>query len=189
MRVPRVVVPSVLALPLLLAGQLPAAAAAPTALPALSGPASVAAVASAPAPAAVPAAVAPAAAVAPQLDPRCRIPGKVLCIDKSDRVLRVVRDGQVVKTMSARFGGSRTPTREGTFKVYWKSRSHVSSIYRTSMPYAMFFSGGQAVHYSPDFARNGYAGASHGCVNLHDYRGAGWLFDWTPTGTRVVVAR
>ena len=178
MRVPKVVAPSVLALSLLLAGQLPAAGAVPAALPAVNGPASVVA----------PAAV-PPAAVAPQLDPRCRIPGKVLCIDKSDRVLRVVRDGQVVKTMSARFGGSRTPTREGTFKVSWKSRSHVSSIYHTSMPYAMFFSGGQAVHYSPDFARNGYAGASHGCVNLRDYRGAGWLFDWTPTGTRVVVAR
>ena len=37
------------------------------------------------------------------------------------------------------------------------------------MPFAMFFSGGQAVHYSPDFAATGYAGASHGCVNIRDY--------------------
>jgi hypothetical protein len=30
----------------------------------------------------------------------------------------------------------------------------------------MFFGGGQAVHYSPDFAARGYNGASHGCVTL-----------------------
>ena len=36
------------------------------------------------------------------------------------------------------------------------------------MPYAMFFSGGQAVHYSPDFAARGYNGASHGCVNVRN---------------------
>ena len=29
------------------------------------------------------------------------------------------------------------------------------------MPYAMFFSGGQAVHYLPAFAARGYNGASH----------------------------
>ena len=53
----------------------------------------------------------------------------------------------------------------------------------------MFFSGGQAVHYSPYFARDGYNGGSHGCVNLRDYEGAQWLFDHTPTGSRVVVYR
>ena len=45
------------------------------------------------------------------------------------------------------------------------------------MPFAMFFSGGQAVHYSPDFAAVGYNGASHGCVNVRDYDGIAWLFD------------
>ncbi len=45
------------------------------------------------------------------------------------------------------------------------------------MPFAMFFSGGQAVHYSSDFAANGYYGASHGCVNVRDYDGVAWLFD------------
>ena len=39
------------------------------------------------------------------------------------------------------------------------------------MPYAMFFSGGQAVHYSPDFAARGYNGASHGCVNVRNLGG------------------
>jgi hypothetical protein len=45
---------------------------------------------------------------------------------------------------------------------------HFSSLYATSMPYAMFFGGGQVVHYSPDFAARGYNGASHGCVNARN---------------------
>ena len=72
-------------------------------------------------------------------------------------------DGEVQVTLDARFGGNGYVTREGSFSVYRKSRDHVSSLYDTSMPFAMFFSGGQAVHYSPDFAAVGYAGASHGC--------------------------
>ena len=44
-------------------------------------------------------------------------------------------------------------------------------LYGSAMPYAMFFSGGQAVHYSSDFAARGYAGASHGCVNVRDHAG------------------
>ena len=51
---------------------------------------------------------------------------------------------------------SYTPTREGLFHVGWKSRDHVSKLYDSAMPFAMFFSGGQAVHYSSDFAARGY---------------------------------
>ena len=57
------------------------------------------------------------------------------------------------------------------FHVGWKSRDHVSKLYDSAMPFAMFFSGGQAVHYSSDFAARGYSGASHGCVNVRDYAG------------------
>ncbi len=55
------------------------------------------------------------------------------------------------------------------------------------MPFAMFFSGGQAVHYSPDFAANGYNGASHGCVNVRDYNAIAGLYDRVPLGTKVVI--
>ena len=55
------------------------------------------------------------------------------------------------------------------------------------MPFAMFFSGGQAVHYSPDFAAVGYAGASHGCVNVRDYQAVAGLFEQVQVGDRVVV--
>jgi lipoprotein-anchoring transpeptidase ErfK/SrfK len=98
-----------------------------------------------------------------------------------------VVDGTVVKTVDVRFGSSSTPTREGTYSVYFKSRDHVSRLYDSSMPFAMFFSGGQAVHYSSDFAATGYGGASHGCVNVRDYDAVAWLFDQVRVGDQVVV--
>jgi lipoprotein-anchoring transpeptidase ErfK/SrfK len=89
--------------------------------------------------------------------------------------------------MAVRFGASYSPTREGLFHVGWKSRDHVSKLYDSAMPFAMFFSGGQAVHYSSDFAARGYSGASHGCVNVRDYAGIKWLFDQVKVGDKVVV--
>jgi len=121
-----------------------------------------------------------------RLDNRCRT-GHVLCIDKSSRTIRWVVDGEVRKTMAVRFGSAYTPTREGVFHVGRKSRDHVSTLFHTPMPFAMFFSGGQAVHYSSDFAARGYAGASHGCVNVRDYDGVKWLFGQVQVGDKVVV--
>jgi hypothetical protein len=120
-------------------------------------------------------------------DPRCRT-GRVLCIDKTSRTLRWMIDGRTVSTMAVRFGSSGTPTREGVFTVYWKSRDHVSTLYDSPMPYAMFFSGGQAVHYSPDFAARGYAGASHGCVNVRDEGAVVELYAQVRDGDKVVVS-
>ena len=121
-----------------------------------------------------------------RLDERCRA-GRVLCIDKTSRTLRWVVDGQVLSTVDVRFGSDYTPTREGRFSVFSKSRDHVSSLYDTPMPYAMFFSGGQAVHYSADFAAVGYGGASHGCVNVRDRDAVARLFDQVRVGDAVVV--
>ena len=122
------------------------------------------------------------------LDARCKT-GRVLCIDKTSRTLRWVIDGQVQLTVDVRFGSDELPTREGAFQVERKSRDHVSSIYDTPMPFAMFFSRGQAVHYSPDFAARGYAGASHGCVNVRDRDAIAGLFDQVRVGDRVIVYR
>ncbi|HEU4811277.1 MAG TPA: peptidoglycan-binding protein [Nocardioides sp.] len=120
------------------------------------------------------------------LDARCKV-GRVLCVDKTSQTLRWVVDGQVRKTVDVRFGASYTPTREGVFHVYAKSADHVSRLYGSEMPYAMFFSGGQAVHYSSDFAARGYAGASHGCVNVRDLAAVAWLFGQVQVGDKVVV--
>jgi peptidoglycan hydrolase-like protein with peptidoglycan-binding domain len=122
------------------------------------------------------------------LDRRC-LTGRAICISKSSDTLVWVVDGQQRFRASVRFGSELTPTREGSFAVGWKSRHHVSTIYHTPMPFAMFFSGGQAVHYSADFAARGYNGASHGCVNVRDYNGIASLFDQVRVGDKVIVYR
>ncbi|MEU6505562.1 L,D-transpeptidase family protein [Streptomyces sp. NPDC046942] len=119
-------------------------------------------------------------------DPRC-LTGRVLCIDKTTRTLRWMVDGRTLSTLSVRFGALYTPTREGVFHVYWKARAWTSTLYHSPMPYAMFFSGGQAVHYSYDFAARGYAGASHGCVNVRDEAAIQQLFAQVRVGDKVVV--
>jgi peptidoglycan hydrolase-like protein with peptidoglycan-binding domain len=122
------------------------------------------------------------------LDRRC-LNGRAMCIDKTSSTLRWVVDGTVKLTLDARFGSTLndTTTREGLFHVYLKDADHVSQLYGSSMPYSMFFSGGQAVHYSSDFATYGYAGASHGCVNIRDYDAVRWLFSQVRVGDKVVV--
>ncbi|MFJ8760520.1 L,D-transpeptidase family protein [Streptomyces cyaneofuscatus] len=119
-------------------------------------------------------------------DERC-LTGRVLCISKKSRTLAWMIDGRVVSAMDVRFGSEYTPTREGEFPVFWKSRDHVSTLYDTPMPYALFFSGGQAVHHSADFAANGYGGASHGCVNVRDKAKVAALFDQVKNGDKVVI--
>ena len=122
------------------------------------------------------------------LDARCRT-GRVICVDKTSQTLRWVVDGQVLQTLDVRFGASTTPTREGVFHVYLKDADHVSRLYGSSMPLSMFFSGGQAVHYSSDFAAVGYAGASHGCVNVRNLAGIQRLFSEVRVGDKVIVYR
>ncbi|MEL3949329.1 L,D-transpeptidase family protein [Streptomyces sp. LNU-CPARS28] len=119
-------------------------------------------------------------------DRRC-LTGRVMCISKESRTLTWMVDGKAVTTVDVRFGSEYTPTREGEFQVFWKNRDHVSTLYDTPMPYAMFFSGGQAVHYSSDFAARGYNGASHGCVNVRDKKGIAKLYKQVRTGDKVVI--
>ena len=115
--------------------------------------------------------------------------GRVICVNKSTRQLALVVNGRTVIAMSARFGSvSRgLATRDGLFRVYWKNANHVSSLYGSAMPFSLFFSGGQAIHYSSDFARNGYNGASHGCVNTRDYAATRALFNSVRVGDKVYV--
>ena len=122
------------------------------------------------------------------LDSRC-MTGRAICISKSSNSLTWVVDGKPQLRMDVRFGAVGTPTREGTFSILRKERTWVSTIYHSSMPYSMFFSGGQAVHYSSDFAARGYAGASHGCVNVRNLSGLQTLFSQARTGDKVIVYR
>ncbi|WP_165986698.1 peptidoglycan-binding protein [Streptomyces sp. YIM 98790] len=120
------------------------------------------------------------------LDPRC-MKGRVLCISKTTSQLVWMIDGEVQLTLDVRFGAEGYETREGEFTVYWKSRDHHSTLYDSPMPFAMFFDGGQAVHYSENFRQNGYNGGSYGCVNVRDYDSLEWLFDEVREGDKVVI--
>ncbi len=122
----------------------------------------------------------------------CRSVSRAICIDKTRKVAQLVVGGKVKISLDARFGSTSSPalqTREGIFSIQRKAVSHISSLYRTSMPYSMFFSGGQAVHYSQYFAADGYSGASHGCVNIRDMAGIKKMYAQAPLGTRVYVYR
>lgn len=120
------------------------------------------------------------------LDARC-MTGRVLCVNKTTRKTHWMINGKIIATYDSRFGRKGMATREGTFRIYWKNKNHVSSIYGSAMPFSMFFSGGQAFHYSSDFARVGYNGASHGCINLRSWSGAQYLFNNVKVGDKVVV--
>lgn len=122
------------------------------------------------------------------LDPRC-MTGRAVCVDKTTRELAWVVDGKVQMRLDVRFGSEFHPTREGAFSVYWKDADHVSNLYGSKMPYAMFFDGGEAVHFSSDFAARGYAGHSHGCVNTRDLAGTAALFGQVRVGDSLVVYR
>ena len=112
---------------------------------------------------------------------------RIICVDKTARRLYFLVDGKLLLTLDARFGGEANPTREGDFTIYRKDADHVSTGYGSHMPYAMFFSAGEAIHYSIDFATRGYAGHSHGCVNIRDLKALAWLFDQVPVGTPISI--
>jgi hypothetical protein len=55
------------------------------------------------------------------------------------------------------------------------------------MQMSLYYYGGEAVHYSETFARDGYAGASHGCVNTRSWGGQTQLFNEAQVGDRVII--
>ncbi|GAA2741188.1 hypothetical protein GCM10009868_06380 [Terrabacter aerolatus] len=132
------------------------------------------------------AALQPLMPAASSLDRRC-LTGRVMCVDKGTRTLTWVVNGRPLMVMWARFGGPGRETREGTFSVLRKYEYVISNLYFTPMPYSMFFSGGQAVHYSSNFARLGYASSSHGCVNIADHDQVKALYFTVRVGDKVVV--
>lgn len=124
----------------------------------------------------------------PALPAECTT-GTVVCIDKTQRLVRLVRDGEVAMSLDARFGALGAATREGSFEVYDKRADDWSTEFGVPMQYSLYFAGGQAVHYSEVFAAQGYTGGSAGCVNTRDLDGSRALFDQVPKGTKVFVYR
>jgi lipoprotein-anchoring transpeptidase ErfK/SrfK len=156
---PAVVAPAVAAPAPAAAAPAPAPAAAPASAPAAAPP---------PAPAAAPAAPvvapekAPARPAAPTVVPGtpCASTARA-CVDLSANQAWLISGGAVsygpVPITSGR-KGFRTPP--GTFRVTFKNRDHVSSIYDAPMPYSVFFNGGIAFH------QGSLREKSHGCIHL-----------------------
>ena len=130
----------------------------------------------------------PASSSTQELDPRCTT-GRVICISRQQKKMSYVDNGQVRFTREARFAMPGWESPEGEFRIWYMNHETVSKIFgeRTPMPYAIFYDGNVAVHYSQDFADKGYAGGSHGCSQLRDYQVAKWLYEQVKVGDRVVV--
>ncbi len=124
----------------------------------------------------------------------CTEVGKSICISKEENLTRLIVNGRTTMRLASRFGDTRAPrfrTDEGVFSVQSKSIDHRSSLYNGAwMPFAIFYNGDEAVHFSPDFAADPVVNpgeGSHGCVNVSSFKGARALFNKVPEGTRVVV--
>ncbi|MFF7448492.1 MULTISPECIES: L,D-transpeptidase family protein [unclassified Streptomyces] len=90
---------------------------------------------------------------------------RVACVDQNRQITWVQKGKKVVfGPVPMRSGRAGYRTRAGWFKIYWRHKNHVSTLYHQPMPYAQFFSGGQAFHavYGSIFTTVG----SMGCVNL-----------------------
>ncbi|KAB2866266.1 MAG: L,D-transpeptidase [Bauldia sp.] len=112
-------------------------------------------------------------------------------ISQQTMVLDVTENG-VTKThvwkVSTGKTGFETPT--GAWKPTWLSKNHKSKTYDNApMPFAVFFTGGYAIHATDAVARLGKP-ASHGCVRLSKENAAAFFALVQATGkwnTRIVV--
>ncbi|MET7744055.1 L,D-transpeptidase family protein [Streptomyces sp. NPDC005385] len=90
---------------------------------------------------------------------------RVACVDLRRQLTWVQKGGKTLfGPVAMRSGGAGHRTRTGWFRIYWKHKNHWSSLYNAPMPYAQFFSGGQAFH--AVYGSIHTTGGSMGCVNL-----------------------
>ncbi|MDO9378780.1 MAG: L,D-transpeptidase family protein [Nocardioidaceae bacterium] len=97
---------------------------------------------------------------------RCKDRGWNACYDRKRHRVTLWRNGTLHNEWLVRGGGTAYKTRTGDYSVFRRSKDHVSTIYETKMPYAQFFSGGQALHASY-YMVDPFQGHSHGCVNMY----------------------
>lgn len=95
----------------------------------------------------------------------CKKAGWHACYDRSQHQVNLYHKGVLLNSWLVRGGSADTPTRTGEFVVFWRDIDHYSSLYDAPMPYAQFFSGGQALHGSR-LMMDPFVGHSHGCVNF-----------------------
>ncbi len=116
--------------------------------------------------------------------------GRWIEIDLSQQRLTAWNGRTRVRSFIVSTGKQRTPTRRGTFTVqskYRSTRMRGRGYNVANVPYAMYYSGGYAIHGAYWHKRFGTP-VSHGCVNLRVSQ-ARWLYNWAPRGTKVVIHR
>lgn len=113
------------------------------------------------------------------------LPRDAIIISKANQRLWALEDGVVKHRWLVSTGKRDLDTRAGWFSVYMRNKDHHSREYDVPMPFALFFSGGQAIHASTALRRLG-SPASHGCVRL-PRRHAQILFEESKVGRPVIV--
>ena len=136
------------------------------------------------------------------------LPDKALTISLKEQVIRAYSHGQQVFWSYVTTGRPGLETDPGNFKVYWKvSPWTMHSPWPKGSPYwypdskvkmVMWFNGGAGIHDAywrayygpgteyPHYDPYGEDNGTHGCVNV-PYNNMVWLWNWTPTGTPVIV--
>jgi len=90
----------------------------------------------------------------------CRITAEA-CIELSSNRSWLLSGGEVAYgPVPVTHGRSGWRTPPGVFRVSFKNRDHVSSIFDAPMPYSVFFNGGIAFH------EGSLSERSHGCIHL-----------------------
>jgi len=114
--------------------------------------------------------------------------GKWIDISLSRQTLTAYEGDRPVLQAVASTGTNRYPTPTGRFAIQRKYRyTHMSGpgYSLPNVPYAMFFYRGYAIH-GTYWHNNFGTPMSHGCINMRTDQ-AGWLFNWAPVGTPVVI--
>jgi hypothetical protein len=102
-----------------------------------------------------------------QVPDGCRSDGWHACYDRARHQVNLYQHGTLLNSWLVRGGSFTTKTRTGTFVVFRRDIDHVSATFDDApMPYAQFFSGGQALHGSR-FMMDPFVDHSHGCVNFY----------------------
>jgi peptidoglycan hydrolase-like protein with peptidoglycan-binding domain len=108
--------------------------------------------------------------------------GRWIEVDRARGVLLLVDGGRVIRAIHVSPGvGGRTPT--GRFRVRHKERMSWSRPFHVWMPWAVYFSGGYAMHeypYVPAYP------ASHGCIRIGPPEARG-VYDFAAIGMPVWV--
>jgi peptidoglycan hydrolase-like protein with peptidoglycan-binding domain len=104
-------------------------------------------------------------------------------LDLQRQVLLVVAGGRTTRVVHISSGAPGYTTPRGRFHVYRRERMSWSKPYRVWMPYALYFTGGVAVH---GFGSVPAYPASHSCVRM-PLTEAPFVYAAAPLGTPVVI--